>query len=489
MLKNRIIQIIFIFGSVIIYCLLVSASSDIAEETPVTLNIDMSKSNIVEIMPDTIYGVNSNFFQSPEKLDDPYLWKLYRDLHMPLLRFPGGQGNWYNWQQGTIETKGRKIFNFMKTGEFRKIFLDDIINISQRDEIQLIYVVNIYDSEEKISSLIKYLLNARIEITGIEIGNELYTKLFIDEIGGPDGYLMKARNALKILRKNGYHGPVGVNLAPEWTPGQEKHVHHDYYKQWNFALQKDGLDDFNSVIVHYYPFVKNLGFFEAIQQGPEHLKTMADEIRKRFPDKKIWMTEWSLGQPVSIPEFNSVLHAIYNLQMNTAIFEAKIELSCYHILAGRGWELIGPDRYTIDYKNDQETKMLRRIPYFAFKMFNEARNGATNYQHRQIDDIEYIIFSSAETASIIGWTTSTHQYHIKLFNHKNFKFTRGTELHAPDLSLSSNGSIVRWKVESSILPWKEKIKISPVKKPEFNGPGIFKFDYKLLKSRGCKADG
>ena len=452
-----------------------------SEETQtVTIDIQNNKNSITgKISSRPVYGVNTNFFRSPENLDDPSFLKLFGELQMPLLRFPGGLANWYNWQQGTIETTGRKILNFMKEGGFREITLNAIIDVAQRFKIQLLYVVNVYDSEEKIKGLITRLLSSGIDIRGIEIGNEVYTKLFSDEIGGPSGYLIKARRALKALRNNGYHGPVGVNLAPAWMPGQEKHVHKRHWLSWNLALQKDGLGGFDAVIVHYYPFVKKIGFSEAVKRGPLEFKEMVADIRKRFPDKQIWMTEWNLGQPVSIREFNSLHHAIFNMKMFAAFLETGIELTCYHVLAGRGWELLGPDRFTLNYRDSQEATILRRIPYFAFKLFSESYKDATKYQIGKIGNLEYIVLSTTGKLSIIGWTIKKQQLHLQLEQAENYIFINGVELQGNNL-LCSNGNLNHWREDKDILPWKENCKLKTLDRPKFTGPGIFKFDYSTL---------
>lgn len=450
----------------------------VGDSESVTISISPIKNAVSgKISSRSDYGVNSNFFRSPENLDTPSFWKLFGELQMPLLRFPGGLANWYNWENGVIETTGRKISNFMKEGEFREITIDRILSIANKYNIELIYVANIYDSDKKIKGLISRLLGSKVKIQGVEIGNELYTKSFSDELGGPTGYLLNARRILNILQENGYNGPVGINLAsPWWNPGQEKHAHSKHWQKWNQTIQEDGLNGFDAVIQHYYPFVKRLGFSEAIRLGPIAFITMVADIRNRFPNKLIWVTEWNLGSPISIPEFNSLHHAIFNMKMFGAFLETGVDLTCYHVLNGRGWELIGPDQLILNYSDSQKVNMLRRVPYFSFKLFVGAYKDATNYIIGKTEDLEYIILSSARKTSVICWTIEKRKFNLHLEDPKNTVFVNGVGLHGDDL-LASNGNITRWREDKSIMPWKENCYLTTLYSTSFTGPGIFRFDY------------
>ncbi len=451
----------------------------IAEARTITIDITNNPRTIInKKILTSPFGFNSNFFRSPESIGDPMLWKRFNELQMPLLRFPGGLANWYNWENGRIETTNRRILNYMKDGRFRQIPLEEMIQVAKKYNIQLLYVINVYDSIEKIRGLIKTLVRSKIVLRGIEIGNEVYTKSFANELGGPKEYLQKVRLIKKSLRRNGYNGPIGVNIAPIWTPGQGKHVHLDQMQRWNKVLQDDGLDGIEAVTVHYYPSVKKIGFREAVRQGPVEFANMVTDIRKSFPSKQIWLTEWNLGQPVSIPEFNTLYHSIFNMQMLASFLETGVEVTCYHILAGRGWELLGPDKLVLNYKDSREVYMLRRVPYFAFQLFNEAYKDATEFQVGRINNLDYIIFSRADNISIVGWSTRTRHDSMKLNVPEKYIFINGKELHS-DTLLCSNGNVTRWREERNILPWEEKCKIKNLNQSDFTGPGVFKLDFRL----------
>ncbi len=461
----------------IVICIIYTLT--ITEAQATTIDIANNPRTIInkEILTSP-FGFNSNFFRSPESIGDPILWKRFNELQAPLLRFPGGLANWYNWENGRIETTNRSVLDYMKGGVFREIPLEEMIQIATKYKIQLLYVINVYDSLEKIQGLVKTLVHSKIVLRGIEIGNEVYTKSFADELGGASGYLQKVRWIKLILRRNGYNGPIGVNIAPVWTPGQGKHVHLEQMQLWNKVLQDDGLNGIEAVTVHYYPSVKKIGFREAVRRGPVEFANMVTEIRKAFPSKQIWLTEWNLGQPVSIPEFNSLYHSIFNMKMLASFLKTGVDVTCYHILAGRGWELLGPDKLVLNYKDSTEAYMLRRVPYFAFQLFNEAYKDATRFQVGRINNLEYIIFSREESLSIVGWSTKTGRDSIKLKGAEKYDFINGMELHG-DTLLCSNGNVTRWREEKNNLPWKEKCKLKKLNQSYFTGPGVFKLDFRL----------
>jgi hypothetical protein len=225
--------------------------------------------------------------------------------------------------------------------------------------------------------------------------------------------------------------------------------------------------------------LKKLGFEKAFQKGPENIKLMVSDIRTNFPGKKIWMTEWNLGQSILIKAFNSLYHAIFNMRMIASILEADIELNCYHVLAGRGWELIGPDRFTLDYNQKNPEKLIRRATYFPFKLFGNAYKNAESYKMKKNDQPVYICFKSINKVTVLGWTITKGQYSFSPKAAKRFKFFQGVELSSADL-LANNGSLPYWNKDKNI-PWEENLVLKKAKKPEFQGPGIFSFTFNCIE--------
>lgn len=173
-----------------------------------TLTINLDSVNKYKIKP--VGGVNTNFFLSPEKYNDEQLWIAVEQAKIPVIRFPGGLGNWYDWRESRINTEDRPVLKFMENIVPKSVPLDSIISLAKIHSCEISYVINIYDTDDSIVDLILHLLKEDAPVKWIEIGSENYHKALSDEIDGPGGYLQRAKVLSVLIREMGIKGKWGL---------------------------------------------------------------------------------------------------------------------------------------------------------------------------------------------------------------------------------------------------------------------------------------
>ena len=425
----------------------------------------LNSSKVTAVHP--IAGTDNNFFLSPEDLSNEKVWSAVANIGIPVLRFPGGEGNWYDWRTGAIVTEGRATFEFMEKSKPKTVSMDAFMSHARTVGASVSYVLNIMDSPESIRELAFHWKQTNAPVQWVEMGNEYYHQNFSQEIGGPAGYMQRARQALEALRAGGFQGSVGIVLVPSYVSGQP---YLKFTRHWNQEMKRANTQDFDAVILHYYPFVEKIGFDKAYREGPAKLVKSLKKLREQFPGKQVWVTEWNLGPPADSPEINSLVHAIFDLRMLRALMDSRVDMACYHVLTGTGWELLGPDRLAMKYDKELNTKMLRRTPYFAFKDFLQAQNGSSYMaEQREVNGIEFMAFLHNDEIRVLAWNRepSSTQIDIELPNFTT-QFLSGEILRGN--LLDKNGSLLSKGADSP--PWVEKIVPNEISTPVLKGPGI-----------------
>jgi hypothetical protein len=339
------------------------------------------------------------------------------------------------------------------------------------NDLSLIYVLNLNDSPEKISELAKKWKKLGTRIRAVEMGNELYTKPFADEIGGISSYLDKARKALVALRKGGYSGEVGVELAPELAPGQENHIHQSHWKKWNQIMATDGLAEFDAVILHYYL---------SLSPSNDEFTRVMQWMRSQYSGKKIWITEWNVGMPTN-EKFNSLQHALVVINMLQVMNEKRVDIACYHVLTGFGFELLGPDRLTYaGASNKHTTKLLRRAPFFAYLLYKKAAKGML-LKSGQVDNLRYMLFENNDGVAALIWSDKFLSNTIAIRDGKSELKYVGGYIYSGTLD-ANNGSTLGYLNKLAISANTEVILPQYLDLPRVNTPGIALLNYKRVIS-------
>lgn len=426
-----------------------------------TVVLDLSGLESTPLPP--VNGVNTNFFFAPEKVTNETVWQNVEEANFPVLRFPGGRGNFYDWRTGTADIEGRDEANTVAMRNFMVRARDADTSVS--------FVVDVTDSPASIRDLARTWRRTGAPVRYVELGNEYYLPKLVGSIGGPSGYLKRARVTLDALRAGGYRGPVGLVAAPEEDSSQSA------AEGWNQKLSEAETSEFDAVILHHYPSLSQTDLEEVYERGPVRLTESVEGLRKLFPGKRVWVTEWSLGQPANAPEFNTLGHALFDLRMLEALADARVSMADYHVLTGLGWELLGPNRFALDYSGN-DARLIRRVPYFAFEMFGEAASGGAKYMRgtELAGEVEYMAFRTSNELRVVAWTISGGTYRIKVeTGGSSTKFTGGKALLG-DLD-STNGSVLTMKDTGET--WNEEVKPVRLGKPHLKGPGAVLLRFSL----------
>lgn len=418
-----------------------------------------------------VIGMNTNFFEPQGVFDNGGVWNAVEAAKMPMMRFPGGtRSNYYDWRTGRIRDTGG-VEPGLEKGD--AVPMDEFMSRARRAGIQVSYVVNITDPPESIQALARRWKETGAPVRWVELGNEHYLPDYIQRIGGPAGYLDKARRALAALRAGGYAGPAGLVVAPEIDVGQVDGPDQES-RAWNRVLAKADTSGFDAVVVHVYPSLKRVGFQDAYSRSPSALTAEVGNLRRMFPRKQVWLTEWNLGKP-TIPQVNTLWNALFNLRMTKAILDNRVELSAYHVLTGHGWELL----HVSDRAGQDSAALEREVPYFAFQMVNEARsNGAAYVANPKLRitlpaGTERMIFRTRDQLRIVAWTSTGNAGSVRVETDTGpLKFAGGKELRG-DLNATNESKIPE-----------EEIKATPLQSPLLRGPGVVMLKFSLGAARG-----
>lgn len=418
-----------------------------------------------------VTGVNTNFFEPQGVFDNAGVWNAARAADVPMMRFPGGtRSNFYDWETGRIRDTGG-LEPGLEGGDV--VPMDDFMTRAKGSGVQVSYVVNVTDPPEKIEALARRWQQTNAPVRWVELGNEHYLPDYIGRIGGPAGYLEKARRALAALRAGGYGGPAGLVVAPEIdvgqndTPDEESHA-------WNRVLAAAENSAFDAVVVHVYPSLEKVGFKRAYAHAPSALTAEVSNLRRMFPGKQVWLTEWNLGKPSGTPQVNTLWNALFDLRMLKAMLRNGVELGCYHVLTGHGWELVH-----LSDNPGPGAAIEREVPYFAFQMVNDARGeGATyaaNPRARVLlpEGAEYVAFRTRDQLRVVAWTSAARTGVVRVeADGRPLEFVGGRRLHG-DLNATNESRIPD-----------EEIKAVPAESPRLVGPGAVVLRFSLGSGRG-----
>ncbi len=253
-------------------------------------------------------------------------------------------------------------------------FIFDFIEDAKEDNAKALLVANIiYGTPAEIVAQVSLLKQNGVEIAGVELGNETNA----ENIGFQENstlYLTKARTfalALKSAHPDVKTGLVAAPLRPTNSPAFAKN------DTWNTAIANALSTDpalYNSYIVHVYPQVKcdnqpsrelafecaseYTGYMKNINSLSEVMSTTGKNIgfptfketfvyfQQKFPNKKMWLTEWNLSHWAgpqyqgsgyySNSLFNALFVGLFRNEMNKVAVENPgfIEYAIQHNITG-----------------------------------------------------------------------------------------------------------------------------------------------------------
>ncbi|TWU28661.1 hypothetical protein [Bythopirellula polymerisocia] len=256
-----------------------------------TLNIDTKQKTVP--VHHMLFGLNCNW---PEGLygktgyNHPSAQKLIRQLEPSSLRFPHGVwSNFYDW-----ESDGRRITDDYKTPYDSavkghpdlKYGFDGFNALHQELSFDVVFTWNVnYDSPEK---GVRRLIDRRdknFDVKWIELGNEPFWKTQRSEaISDVDKYIVVAKQHTEVLKKA--DPDILVSVPVHWRQA--------ITNPWNLEIKKHRFYDAVTLHKHIRNKENRDGAAKTLAAGREMVET-GEALRKVFPGRPIWVTEWSVG--------------------------------------------------------------------------------------------------------------------------------------------------------------------------------------------------
>ncbi len=285
-----------------------------------TLSVSFSASAATPVQQH-VYGINCELLWWPLPYTHPSFIARYQEAGRPIIRYPGGTpANYFNPLTGLLEERPgherRAVNNARirakyggKGHDYREFFrFVDTADAPYSLTLNLTTMT----VEENIRWL-EELAAQGIRPRYFEMGNELYYNEYKDLIGGPDAYVQRSARLAAVIRRL-FPGARICAILPSDPYSKVEFLETDKragkdtgpYDRWRAALKR--ADFFDAVALHvyseygmpgnikeadYWPFERAYRY--AMAQQDAQLIPFLEAMRRAFPGKPIWMTEYHLG--------------------------------------------------------------------------------------------------------------------------------------------------------------------------------------------------
>ena len=238
--------------------------------------------------------------------------------------------NMYNGEQASINA-----------GQITRNYLFDVIDMALAIDQKVLFVANLLNGTvaEMMTSL-NTLVNAGVELAGVELGNESHLRAYESRFGTHDNYIAVAAPYAQAI-SNAYPDlPIGVNGYPPGVlkglgPGGTQRAH-----DWNVAVANASFGD--ALVIHCYSRpddCNQASVIPSFQCGAEFSRVYArekmaqalDELSS-LGDRNIWITEWNIDGAFS-HYGNSIAQAMFYADMAITMAEhPRVTVSAVHNL-------------------------------------------------------------------------------------------------------------------------------------------------------------
>ncbi len=436
--------------------------------------------------------------------------KLIKDLKPNIFRFPGGtvanfyhvDGAGYGMKENEVQTVPIYQLNQKSRQNMSNNMIDRFIPLVKENNAKVLLVANMYTSSpDEIVAMAKQFRANGIEIVGIELGNELYFKVYEGKIPDGETYLAKCKEFVPVIKAYDKTIPLGVVACPiGGSANKEK------FLAWNKLIGKQ--DFYDAYIIHEYTQCKACNQQETPdmdlifnQCGMTVTSITYNNVRQFvydyykqfFPNKKQWITEWNTINTEPYMS-NTFLQGAHNADYLLNIIDVNaannnpISMASFHALAGDG--ITFP---MIFYKENQKVTLngdksiSTTASYYTFYFFrnifsNSARkckqsltlsNGGTE------KDVLIRSFISADKKKMyvycINKTGSNSNLNIRGINSKSisYEYIQGSQLWS--LGSSNNQAMSKKGTNNDIMNLSTKTFISST------GIAIPSFSYGILE--------
>lgn len=391
-----------------------------------------------------LWGANNNYLFLPYAPESPVYPEVAGPLQFRVLRFPGGSSsNAYHWESGGYDNW---FFNERIVPALASFPPERQLDVAQNRNIltvedcavvmdalgtEPIVVFNVLHPPQESRSFAQALKDEGIDLKYAELGNELYYAGYEKWTGKPEAFMPKLRAHADAIRAvfpgvciavpvgGNHHGYATVAGAVDEQLDDKTRANLERAEAWNAALAADPF--FDAVIVHHYagyriPEVVDKGvaktdqndtdsqydalFYEA-EDSPAWL---TERFSRQFPGKKLLLTEWGVLHKVE-PWFQNWAHGLFvaDFLLNLAAQGEVWDLSCYHILTGRRFELFYPIRAT---NKSWTGEIARTIPYFVMEELGAALTAHDRIQKLTIPGLAMAGSGDYRYAPVAAWLLS-----------------------------------------------------------------------------------
>lgn len=287
---------------------------------------------------DLNFGFNLELAQTSKgNYNSQEMINLARKLRPNALRYPGGTpANYFNWQtkkldEQQVKKQANKHINALlkrlknhNNGKVPSADLKSFAVLSNNFAIKPFIVLNMFEPDKQIIGAIdtvkKQFTGTVFWELGNEVSNEAYQKIITLENNEPwsaDIYARKIKAISRYIKSKFPSDQIGV-VASEMAKWRNPNARSTWRTEWKRETWDEtiveSMNDVDAVIVHPYiyasdKFIDDIDLSCKSRDGSLHNKKhrawimsnasnlpalYTDRLSKRFPGKKIWLTEFGV---------------------------------------------------------------------------------------------------------------------------------------------------------------------------------------------------
>ena len=290
------------------------------------------------------WGLNTSGTFTTAPSNEQGLWDNTNELNPDVLRFPGGTiSNFYHptaLGYGLVSSQintvaGSSVYDRMVSslneevdgiadGSITQNHRFDIITLAQGTSSKVMYCANILTGTvNQAMTTLETLVNAGVEVTGVELGNEMYLNAYSSYFPTVNDYLAAAQPYQAAINAQYPDMPIALSaFPPAILKGSGPYVA-QRINTWNNALAAATWA--SAIALHCYPRIDDdctqtgvtSHFSCAVPFAGTYATTSLDSALRYFEvidGRDVWVSEWNVDGPWS-HYGNTLFQALYCADM------------------------------------------------------------------------------------------------------------------------------------------------------------------------------
>ncbi|AXT50040.1 T9SS C-terminal target domain-containing protein [Aquimarina sp. BL5] len=365
-----------------------------------------------------VYGYNDENLNKPYYSTNNTFKSVYNDLGKPTVRYPAGTGSNYlniktgfannyvrgrmtpeDFQKHVIETneglrRNGKGENGQDWREFAKFV--------KSENPEVTYIINLSTMTlNENREVLQGIKNIGATINHFEIGNEVFFGSYETPFPSGTFYLRKAREASEMIKSIFPEAKVAVVLPAKFYTKEsfldgpapignrlenwyEDVLSQDWYDALAVHLYAETGMESNVNPANYIPYETSYTY--GISHNDNRLQSTFNRLKRDFPTKKIWLTEYHTGGfGGNLRQYKmrlSYLGGLFNANFMMKLFSnPQIELSSWHSF--QQWLTFRSRRGELMPDNFEYEEL---VNYSFFKMFKDPVKNSTKFIKTEIEN-------------------------------------------------------------------------------------------------------